>query len=101
MVRWRTGFTEELLFRGVIGGSSARRLSLWWANLAQAAIFLAPHLAILSVAPQAWPLLLVVFASALLLGWLRIVSGSILGPWTVHAAINVTTALIVASSVRA
>src|SRR5262249_51544508 len=40
----KTGFPEELLFRGLIAGSLSRRLSLWWANLAQTLIFFLPHL---------------------------------------------------------
>jgi membrane protease YdiL (CAAX protease family) len=47
----QTGFTEELLFRGLIAGSLSRRLSLLWANLLQALIFLLPR----SLAPQRRP----------------------------------------------
>lgn len=93
----QTGLTEELLFRGLIAGSLARRLPSFWANLAQAAVFMLPHLPILFVAPELWGMLLAVFAVALLLGWMRIQSGSILGPWLVHASVNVTVALIAAS----
>lgn len=93
----QTGFTEELLFRGLIAGSISRRLSVAWANIAQASIFLLPHLAILLFAPELWASLPLVFAAALLLGWLRIKSGSIVGPWIVHASGNVTMALIVAT----
>jgi membrane protease YdiL (CAAX protease family) len=39
----QTAFAEGLLFRGLIGGSLSRRLSLLWANLSQAFIFLLPH----------------------------------------------------------
>jgi membrane protease YdiL (CAAX protease family) len=92
----KTGFSEELLFRGLIAGSLGRRLPLWAANLLQALVFLAPHLLILRVMPEMWPLLPIVFATSLVLGWLRIRSGSILGPWLIHAAANVTTALSVA-----
>ncbi len=93
----QTGFTEELLFRGLIAGSLSRRLPLAWADVLQALIFLLPHLAILRIAPEAWGILPVVFAAALVLGWLRIKSGSILGPWTLHASANVTMALLVAA----
>lgn len=90
-----TGFSEELLFRGLIAGSLSRRLPLVWANLAQALIFLLPHLLLLFVMPEAWPVLLVVVAGALFAGWVRIESGSIAGPWLLHAAANVTMALSV------
>jgi membrane protease YdiL (CAAX protease family) len=92
----QTGFAEELLFRGLITGSLSRRLSLVWANLVQAFIFFLPHLAILLVAPEIWGILPVVFVAALLLGWIRIKSGSIVGGWLIHASGNVTMALIVA-----
>lgn len=92
----QTGFAEEFFFRGLIAGSLARRLPFPWANLLQALVFLAPHLLLLTVAPEAWGLLPLIFAAALVLGWLRIRSGSILGPWIVHAAGNVAMALSVA-----
>lgn len=93
----KTGFAEELLFRGLIAGSLGRRLPLAGANLLQAAIFLLPHLLILRVVPEAWPVLILIFAGSLFLGWLRIRSGSILGPWLVHAVANVTVCLSVAA----
>jgi membrane protease YdiL (CAAX protease family) len=92
----KTGFAEEFLFRGLIAGSLARKLPLVWANLVQGAIFLLPHLLILAVAPEMWPILPIVFAGSLVVGWIRIKSGSIAGPWIVHAAANVTVALSLA-----
>ena len=92
----QTGFTEELLFRGLLAGSLSRRMSVAWATLVQAFIFLLPHLAILLVAPELWGILPRVFLVMILLGWLRIKSGSILGSWLIHASGNVTMALLVA-----
>jgi membrane protease YdiL (CAAX protease family) len=92
----QTGFVEELVFRGLIAGSLARRLPLAWANLLQALIFLLPHLLVLQTMPQMWMLLPLVFVLALAMGWVRIRSGSILGPWLVHATLNVTMCLMVA-----
>ena len=92
----QTALAEELLFRGLIAGSLARRLSLLWANVSQAAIFSLPHLAILTFAPELWGILPVVFTGALVFGWVRIKSGSILGSWVMHAAGNVAMALMVA-----
>ena len=91
-----TGFCEELLFRGLIAGSLSRRLPFLWANLIQALIFLLPHLAILFIMPELWAILLLVFAGGLLAGWLRIKSGSIIGPWLIHATANVSMCLHVA-----
>lgn len=93
----KTGFSEEFLFRGLIAGSLGRRMALPWANLVQALIFLLPHLVLLVVLPEMWAVLPVVFAGALFAGWLRIRSGSILGPWLIHAAANVTMCLSVAA----
>jgi membrane protease YdiL (CAAX protease family) len=92
----QTSFAEELLFRGLIAGSLSRRLPLLWANVSQALIFFLPHLLILRVAPELWPVLPFVFAGALVFGWIRIKSGSIIGPWLMHASGNVTMALMVA-----
>jgi membrane protease YdiL (CAAX protease family) len=92
----QTGFCEELLFRGLIAGSLARRMSVGWANTVQALIFLAPHLLILRVMPEMWAMLPVVFVGGLFLGWVRIQSSSILGSWLIHASLNVTMCLSVA-----
>jgi membrane protease YdiL (CAAX protease family) len=92
----QTGFVEELVFRGLIAGSLARRLPLAWANLLQALIFMLPHLLLLKTMPQMWMLLPLIFALALAMGWVRLKSGSILGPWLVHATLNITMCLMVA-----
>jgi len=81
----------------LIAGSLSRRLPLFWANLLQALIFLAPHLLLLFVMPEKWWILPIIFAGALFAGWVRIRSGSILGPWLLHAAVNVTTGLSIAT----
>ncbi|MCB1221609.1 MAG: CPBP family intramembrane metalloprotease [Planctomycetales bacterium] len=93
----QTGFCEELFFRGLIAGSLSRRVKAPWANILQALIFLLPHLILLAIAPQAWPLLIVIFAGGLYAGWLRISSGSILAPWLLHATANSTMCLVIAS----
>src|SRR5687767_13059327 len=97
----KTGFAEEVLFRGLIGGSLSRRLPSGWANLGQALVFLAPHLLVLRVMPELWPLLVVVFLGALFVGWLRIRSGSIAAAWLVHGSLNFATCLSVAARTAA
>lgn len=92
----QSGFTEELLFRGLIAGSLSHRLSLVWANILQALIFLLPHLLILRIMPEMWGILPVIFVSALFMGWVRIKSGSILGSWLIHASANIAICLSVA-----
>jgi membrane protease YdiL (CAAX protease family) len=91
----QTGFAEEFLFRGMIAGSLGRRMSLLWANVIQAAIFLAPHLLLLAIMPEHWPLLILIFGGALYTGWLRIASGSIVGPWLLHGSANFAVTLSV------
>lgn len=93
----KTGFNEEFLFRGLIAGSLSRRMPLPWANVLQALIFLAPHVLILLSRPALWPILPAVFVGGLLTGWLRIKSGSIIGPWLIHGALNTATCLYVAA----
>jgi len=93
----QTGFTEELLFRGLIAGSLGRRLPAIWANLVQALIFLAPHLLVLRVMPEMGWVLPIIFAGALFAGWVRFRSGSIIGPCLLHASANVTMCLSVAA----
>ena len=92
----QTGFPEELLFRGLIAGSLSRRLPLLWANLGQALIFFIPHLLVLTVMPEMWGILPIIFAVALFCGWVRIKSGSIFGSWLLHASVNVAMCLSVA-----
>ena len=41
-------------------------------------------------------LIALVFVLALVMGWIRVKSGSILGPWLIHATLNITMCLMVA-----
>jgi membrane protease YdiL (CAAX protease family) len=91
----QTGFAEEFLFRGLITGALSRRMSVLKANLVQSVIFLAPHLVLLFIMPKQWPLLVLVFVGSLYSGWLRIRSGSILGPWLIHGGANLAVTLSV------
>lgn len=89
-----TGFPEELLFRGLIGGALFRRLSFGKANVVQAFVFTLPHLLILLVAPDLWALAVILpMALGLLLGWIRHAAGSIGGAVLVHAVSNMSGAL--------
>jgi membrane protease YdiL (CAAX protease family) len=91
-----TGFSEELLFRGLIAGVLNRRLPFWKANLLQSVVFMLPHLLILLVAPQLWPLAIVApLGIGLTAGWLRESSGSIVPAILLHAITNAVGALAV------
>jgi membrane protease YdiL (CAAX protease family) len=92
----KTGLTEEVLFRGLIAGSLARRLPAWGANLVQALIFLLPHLLAVRLMPELRGMLVLIFAGAIFLGWVRLKSGSMLGPWLIHASLNTAMCLSVA-----
>lgn len=81
---------EEILFRGLVGGITIRRLGFWWGNLAQTAVFILPHLVLLLVDASLWPLLPAQFLAGWLLGWLRHRSGSVLPGIVLHAAVNLT-----------
>ena len=48
------------------------------------------------VAPGLWMILPGVFIGSLVMGWERMKSGSILGPWIMHATANVTVCMVVA-----
>jgi len=94
---FQNGFTEELLFRGLLAGALHRRMSLWAANLVQALIFFLPHLAmVVFLAPSLWMILPGLLIGSLIMGWQRMKSGSILGAWIMHAAANTTTCMFVA-----
>lgn len=87
---------EEVLFRGLIAGLLFRAFGFARGNLLQALLFGLPHLWLLTVDLEFWPLTLVQFAAGWLLGWLRHRSGSI-GPGIfTHALSNVVTALLLA-----
>jgi membrane protease YdiL (CAAX protease family) len=92
----KTGFPEEFFFRGLIAGSLSRRLPLPGANIGQALIFLFPHLFVLRIMPEMWVLLPLTFMGALFAGWVRLRSGSIIGPCLIHSTLNVVLCLIVA-----
>lgn len=85
---------EEIFFRGLLGGVLIRRLGFAVGNLAQAAIFLVPHLALLLADLRLWPLLPVQFAAGWLLGWLRHRTGSFVPGAVIHAGANLLAGLI-------
>ena len=67
----------------------------WLANVLQALIFTAPHALILLVRPDLWFAIPVVFGLALVLGWLRMKSNSVVPSALVHALGNFGAALSV------
>lgn len=89
---------EEVFFRGLLGGVLMRRLGAIWGNLAQAAIFLLPHLALLAVDARLWPILPAQFLTGLLLGWLRHRADSFVPGAAVHAVVNLAAGLLLSAS---
>jgi membrane protease YdiL (CAAX protease family) len=95
----QTGFSEEVLFRGIIAGSLSRRLPLLWVIVGEphpSVVVLAATSSCAYIMPEIWLLLPIIFLAALFLGWTRVRSGSILGPWMVHASANVAICLSIA-----
>ncbi|MEJ5309939.1 MAG: CPBP family intramembrane glutamic endopeptidase [Anaerolineae bacterium] len=84
---------EEIFFRGFLGSWLFRRLGFRWGNLVQATVFLLPHLFLLAVGLQIWPLFIVQFCAGWAQGWLQYKSGSIIPGWLVHTATNVASAI--------
>ncbi|MDR2348561.1 MAG: CPBP family intramembrane metalloprotease [Bifidobacteriaceae bacterium] len=87
---------EEVFFRGLLGGVLNRRLGFGWGNLLQAVLFLLPHLALLLVDIQMWPVVPVQFAAGWLLGWLRFKTGTFVPGAAVHVLANIAAGLIAA-----
>ena len=84
---------EEVFFRGLLGGWLVRRLGFAIGNTIQALIFLLPHLLLLLVSLNFWPVIVVQMVAGWLLGWLRYRSDSILPGWLAHSLINASGAL--------
>lgn len=88
-----TALGEELLFRGLIAGWLLGWLGAWWGNLAQALVFLLPHLVLLFIAPGLWWLvILAAFGGGLVLGVVRQRTGSILPGMLGHGILNTVAA---------
>ena len=83
---------EEIFFRGWLGGWLNRRLGFPVGNLIQSSCFLLPHLMLLTVSLEFWPILIPQFAAGWLQGWLRYKSGSILPSWLLHSLSNALSA---------
>ncbi|HOU16132.1 MAG TPA: CPBP family intramembrane metalloprotease [Anaerolineae bacterium] len=84
---------EEVFFRGFLGSWLFRRLGFRWGNLVQATVFLLPHLFLLAVSPQIWPVFIIQFCAGWGQGWLQYKSGSIVPSWFVHTATNLVSAI--------
>ena len=84
---------EEIFFRGFLGGWLVRRLGFAIGNTVQALVFLLPHLLLLLVSLNLWPIIAVQMVAGWLLGWLRYRSDSILPGWLAHSLTNAFGAL--------
>ena len=88
---------EEIFFRGFLGSWLIRRFGFARGNIAQALIFLLPHLLLLLISIHFWPVILVQLLAGWLIGWLRYHSDSILPGWLAHSLNNVFGALMAMS----
>jgi uncharacterized protein len=100
----KTSFSEELLFRGLIGKRLIAWLGFQAGNLIQAVLFGAVHLLLLLVpaASTTIVLFMVVFTGALgwVNGWLneKLGGGSILPGWAAHGTANFCAYMAIALS---
>lgn len=83
-----TTLGEELFFRGLLGGGLIRRYGFRVGNTLQTVVFVLPHVALVWIAPQLWPMLLVWGSGGWVFGWLYHRSGSILPGWIAHTFVN-------------
>ncbi len=83
---------EEIFFRGWLGGWLNRRLGFVPGNTVQSFLFLLPHLMLLTISLQFWPILIPQFVAGWLQGWLRYKSDSILPSWLSHTLSNTLSA---------
>jgi membrane protease YdiL (CAAX protease family) len=101
----KTSFSEELLFRGLIGKRLIAWLGFDLGNAIQALLFGAVHLLLLLVPAASTPvvafLVLVTGAMGWVNGWLneRLGGGSILPGWAAHGVANLCAYLAVALAV--
>jgi uncharacterized protein len=90
-----TALGEELFFRGLIAGWLLGWLGARWGNLAQALVFLVPHVPVILIAPGLWWLVLIAgFGGGLTLGLLRQRTGSILPGLLGHGIGNTVAAAV-------
>lgn len=94
---WReaiyTALGEEVFFRGFLGGWLIRRFGFAIGNTVQALIFLVPHLFLLTININFYPIIPVQLLAGWLFGWLRYRSNSILPGWLAHSLVNALGAL--------
>jgi hypothetical protein len=83
-----TGFTEEIIFRGLLQGLAVRMLGRW------ALVYISLLFAIMHIAYRSPADLLFVFVVGLLFAYIVYWSGSILGVTLVHSTANITLFLI-------
>lgn len=96
----KTGLTEEIVFRGLIGKRLIDRFGFAAGNAAQALLFGAIHLALFAApgAPEPTPVFVAtIFVLPTLAGWLmgyanhRFGNGSIVPGWLIHAVGNMAS----------
>lgn len=89
-----TATGEELFFRGLIGGYFFRKYSFMKANILQTIVFTLPHALLLLISMKLFPILILIFISGWILGWLRYKSHSILPGILAHSLVNTGSILL-------
>lgn len=93
----KTAFTEEVIFRGLLGRNLIRWRGIQAGNLIQATCFGLVHLVLLALPGVSVGLVIVLVVLTGILGWVngwineRLAGGSILPGWAAHATGNLIT----------
>lgn len=83
-----TTLGEEVFFRGFLGGILFRQFGFRAGNTLQTGIFILPHLVLVWVAPQLWPMVGVWGLAGWLLGWLYYRTETVIPGWVAHTVVN-------------
>ena len=90
---------EEVFFRGFLQGLAERRWGAVAGVVIQAVVFTLPHLALLTVNVALAPLVVTQAVTGVILGWVRLRTGSIAPTSLAHVIVNLASGLAMAASV--
>ena len=90
---------EEVFFRGFLQGLAERRWGAVAGVVIQAVVFTLPHLALLTVNMALAPLVVTQAVTGVILGWVRLRTGSIAPTSLAHVIVNLASGLAMAAGV--
>ncbi|MGB4271519.1 MAG: CPBP family intramembrane glutamic endopeptidase [Propionicimonas sp.] len=92
---------EEVFFRGFLQGLAERRWGAVAGVVIQAVVFTLPHLALLTVSAALAPLVVTQAVTGVILGWVRLRTGSIAPTSLAHVIVNLASGLAMAAGIAA